>query len=280
MAVLCVSDRVRYMKETVKHYTVRTENPHLSLGGFRAVFLSDMHNCVWHNDADYLVSVISAEEPDIILCGGDMVIGHPACSKDNLEKAGRFIKKLSESYRIYYAFGNHEYRLKIYPEIYKDMYKTYMDQLKASDIVWLDNSAVRLSVNHVPVNICGLSISRKYYRRFDKTELPQDYICNAVGRPDRDAFNILLAHHPKYLGSYFRWGADLILCGHYHGGVMRVGGNKGLISPDPSIFPHNAYGMVQKNKKTAVISAGMGEHTIPLRFNNPREIVVLNIEIW
>ena len=268
------------MKETVKHYTVIAGRQELQAGGFRAVFLSDMHNRIWVGGEDRLVSLIADENPDIVLCGGDMVEGHPSCAEANLKKAGDFIKKLSERYRIYYALGNHEYRLKIYPEVYGEMYKQYREYLKASDIVWLDNGSVETEVNQIPVNICGLSIPRRYYKRFDKTALPSDLIKNSVGSPKRAAFNILMAHHPKYLVSYFRWGADLILCGHYHGGIMRIGENKGLVSPDPSIFPHNAHGCLKKNKQTAVISAGMGEHTIPFRFNNPREIVVLDIEIW
>ena len=268
------------MKEIVKHYTIKIENDRLSAGGFRAVFLSDMHDRLWRNDADYLVSLIKEENPDIVLCGGDMVVGNPSCRRENIEKAGAFLKNLSEYFRIYHAFGNHEYRLKIYPETYGDMYQTYMEYLKDSDIVWLDNAKAEVEVNNVPVSVYGLSIPRRYYRRFKKEALPVQLIKDSVGSPDKARLNILLAHHPKYLGSYFKWGADIILSGHYHGGVMQLKDNKGLISPDPSLFPHIAYGCVQRKGKTAIVSAGMGEHTIPFRIKDPREIVVFDVEIW
>ena len=61
---------------------------------------------------------------------------------------------------------------------------------------------------------------------------------------------------------------------------MQLKDNKGLISPDPSLFPHIAYGCVQRKGKTAIVSAGMGEHTIPFRIKDPREIVVFDVEIW
>ena len=268
------------MKETIKHYTVKIHNTKIGSGGFRAAFLSDMHDRVWRNDVNYLVSVIEDENPDIIFCGGDMVVGHPSYKEENLLKAGSFLKKISERHTVYYAFGNHEYRLKIYPETYGDMYKTYMEYLEDSNIVWLDNDSVKIEVNRVPVSIYGLSIARRYYRRFSRTSLPVQFINNALGRPDKSSVSILLAHHPKYLASYFKWGADIILSGHYHGGVMQLKNNKGLISPDPSVFPHTAYGCIQRNSQTAVISAGMGEHTIPVRINNPREIVIFDAEIW
>ena len=249
-------------------------------GGFRAAFLSDMHDCVWKNDVNYMVSAIENEDPDIILCGGDMIVGHPAYDEKNLLKAGAFLKKLSEWKTVYYALGNHEYRLKIYPETYGEMYKNYTEFLKDSDIVWLDNGSAEAEANRIPLTIYGLSISRKYYRRFAKTGLPVQFINNALGRPESGRVNILLAHHPKYLGSYFKWGADIILSGHYHGGVVQLKNNKGLISPDPSVFPHTAYGCIQRGSQSAIINAGMGEHTIPVRIHNPREIVIFDVEIW
>ena len=43
-----------------------------------------------------------------------------------------------------------------------------------------------------------------------------------MGKPDPEAINILLAHNPKYGRTYFRWGADLILSGHYPWRVCSV----------------------------------------------------------
>ncbi len=268
------------MSESISHYVIKKDSVRLNSGGFRAVFLSDMHNRIWRDDIDYEISMIEAQMPDIILCGGDMIEAKPGLENRNLQNAAFFLRKLSEKYRIYHALGNHEYRMKIYPETYGSMYDEYMEALSGCDIVWLDNESVDIEVNSIPVTLYGLSITRKYYKRFDKVKLPVSFINKAVGEPKKDRFNILLAHHPRYAGAYLNWGADLALCGHYHGGVMRLKGNRGLVSPDPSIFTHTAHGCIEKNGKNVIISAGMGEHTIPFRIRNPREIIVIDTEIW
>ena len=60
---------------------------------------------------------------------------------------------------------------------------------------------------------------------------------------------------------------------------MRIGKNRGLISPDPSFFPYNAHGCFERENRFEIISAGLGEHTIPVRLNNPRELVVAEVFI-
>ena len=93
---------------------------------------------------------------------------------------------------------------------------------------------------------------------------------------DKNVTNILLAHNPKYADSYFEWGADVILSGHVHGGVMRLG-EKAVISPDIQLFPKYGYGKINRGNQTMIVSSGIGEHTIPFRIFNPRELVVIDL---
>ena len=39
---------------------------------------------------------------------------------------------------------------------------------------------------------------------------------------EEDKYNILLAHNPNFIDAYATWGADLILSGHIHGGMVRL----------------------------------------------------------
>ena len=70
----------------------------------------------------------------------------------------------------------------------------------------------------------------------------------------------------------------MTLCGHYHGGVWRFGKHRGLISPDFRLFPR-AHGLFRKDGRNVIISAGLGEHTIPVRIHNPRELVILELSV-
>ena len=263
-------------QQKIVRYHVSLKKKNMVQGRCRIVFLTDMHNCIWHPDNRYLLEKIDAENPDLVLCGGDMLVAHPGVSA---EPAIRFMQELSRRHRVYYALGNHEYRLRLYPETYGDAYDRYMDALAGSDIVFLDNDSVKLELSGMPVHVYGLSIGRKYYRRFSHLKMPVSYIQEKIGAPDARAVNILLAHTPHYLPSYFRWGADLILSGHYHGGVMQLKNGRGLLNPDPAIFPYGTHGSFSHGGRTAVVSAGLGEHTIPVRIRNPRELSVVDVSV-
>lgn len=265
-------------KYGVARYRIRLEKPqlHIAPTGLKIVYLTDLHNCEWGPDNQVLLDLVEAEKPDLVLCGGDMPLAHPGAAPD---VAVHFLRELSERHRVYYGFGNHEYRLRIYPETYGDVYRQYLAALRGCDIVFLDNADTALTVKGIPVRIFGLSIGRKYYRRGTRERMPADYIEKLIGPPDPAAVNLLLAHTPRYLESCFAWGADLTLCGHYHGGVMRLPHGRSLLSPDPGLFPRNARGGFRHGRQAAVVSAGLGEHTVKLRVRNPREIVSIRLLI-
>ena len=167
------------------------------------------------------------------------------------------------------------------PEMIEEFVRTpeYMSLLRDENIIFLDNEKSEIYVNDIKISLYGLTIERKYYKRFSKLKMPKDYINGFLGEPDKDGINILMAHTPKYMKDYMNWGADISLCGHYHGGVMQLGKNRGLVSPDPSFFPYNAHGKFEEDNKIAIISAGLGEHTIPVRVHNPRELVSVDVYI-
>ncbi|MCF0146089.1 MAG: phosphohydrolase, partial [Eubacterium sp.] len=115
-----------------------------------------------------------------------------------------------------------------------------------------------------------------YSRIFTRPMRPS-LLNRAFGGPRTDIPTILLSHHPKTIPAAFEWGSDLTLCGHYHGGILRFGKHSGLVSAEMRPFPRDVYGYFQKDGKHAIISSGCGEHDIPLRICNPREIVAVTI---
>ena len=56
-----------------------------------------------------------------------------------------------------------------------------------------------------------------------------------------------------------------------------LGKKRGAIAPDFRIFPGECGGMHQKNGCAVIVSAGLGDHHMPVRIGNPRELVVLHI---
>lgn len=265
------------MKKTiVSEYQIHISRPEAGRGEFHAVYITDLHNAVWNNDREHLPDIIDHLRPDLILCGGDMLIAHPG---ETVDAALYFMNRMLDIAPVYFGLGNHEFRSRIYPETYGTMYSDFMDPLLSRGMILLDNQRAETNVRGVEVSVCGLSIPRRNYRRFGENPLAVEKVTCLIGSPDPSRLSILLAHNPKYRETYLEWGADLTLCGHYHGGVVGLPKNRGLISPTFELFPSGVRGRIRKEGKTLITSGGLGEHTIPVRIRNPRELVCLKIRV-
>lgn len=239
----------------------------------RFVFLADLHNNCFGKQNEQLLAAIEREAPDFVISAGDMLVAKPGVSMDT---AIDFIKKLSQKYPIYYGNGNHEYRLRIYPERYGDMYERYKKVLDDCGIHHLENESMMLAIGGRNINICGLEINRRYYKRFKKTPMEPSYIADEVGRKPKE-YTILIAHNPAYFAQYAEWGADLTLAGHLHGGVIRLPRFGGVISPQIALFPKYSGGYYRINGKGMLVSRGLGQHSIPVRIFNRAELVVVDL---
>ena len=102
-------------------------------------------------------------------------------------------------------------------------------------------------------------------------------MANKLGNPDRDRYSILLAHNPEHFQAYVSWGADLILSGHVHGGIIRLPFLGGVVSPAMKLFPKYDGGLFSQGNSHMVLSRGLGTHTIPVRINNKAELVVVEL---
>ena len=90
------------------------------------------------------------------------------------------------------------------------------------------------------------------------------------------AFTILLAHRNTKLELYGKAGFDLTICGHAHGGVIRLPWTDGLINPDREWFPTHTSGLYDVAGMHAVVSRGLGSSLIvPRVFNRPHIPVVV-----
>lgn len=257
-------------------YRLSLHKNHMPSGIVRFAYFTDLHNCCHEEEAQVMLSVLEREKPDFVLCGGDVIVARPG---KPVEESVFFMKKVKERYPLYCAMGNHEYRARIYPETYGTMYASFVHPLLEAGVSFLDNDSASFLCHGIPMQVLGLSIDRMYYRRFHHTILPTDELDRIFGAPDQGAVSVLLAHNPLMLQTYLDWKADLTLCGHYHGGIMRFGDHHGLVSPDFRLFPGNAYGLFEENGRHCIVSSGCGEHSIPVRIHNPREIVLVELDV-
>lgn len=246
-------------------------------GEIKLAFLSDLHGLEFGQNNRRLIEKIREFSPDAVLSAGDMLV---RSQPDTLDIAERFLKKLAEEFPVYLSSGNHEYKLLV-SEDYKNMreiYKEYEARLEKANVHILHNNQMELPIKENRISVYGLDIPLCYYDKFFSKKLTEEKIIELLGKRKEEAYCILLAHNPGYGEAYFSWGADLILSGHYHGGVMRLGENTGLISSHFRIFPPFCCGKFQRGEQHMIVSAGLGEHTIPVRIHNPRELICITVK--
>ena len=143
---------------------------------------------------------------------------------------------------------------------------------------YLENTNRTIVLDGNEIEIHGLEIPSDGYRKFQKLTIPEACVENCLGKADASKFQILIAHNPVFMEEYLKWGADLIVSGHLHGGIARIPGWRGVITPQGGLFPKYSGEMTKVGDTTVVVSKGIGIHTIPIRFLNPAEVVVLEIE--
>ena len=235
------------------------------------VVLSDLHNKSYGMKNEKLIKAIDKLAPEAILIAGDILTAKPGKS---YEVALNLMKNLACKYPIYYGMGNHETRLFLYPEVYGDMGKNYEADLNKIHVRFLKNESQECKDN---IRITGLDMKREYYKRFKKNPMDSSYLPNTLGKIKPEKYEILLAHNPDYFEEYADWGADLVLSGHVHGGMMRLPVLGGVVSPAFKLFPKYDGGIFKQGTSTMILSRGLGMHTIPIRIFNPGELISLNI---
>ena len=239
----------------------------------RMVMLSDLHNYRYGRENRELLAAIDAAAPDMVVIAGDMIT---ASKKEKFDHTLRFLKALRDKYPIYYAYGNHEQKIALYKEAYGDMGERFAKGLQEAGIEPLHNAHVALPDRGI--TIYGLELERAYFRRFTRKEMEDAYLEGLLGKRDEACYTVLLAHNPDYFPEYAEWGADLVLAGHVHGGIVRVPFLGGLISPALSLFPKYDGGLYAEGSSQMALGRGIGTHSPKVRVLNPAELLVIELD--
>lgn len=264
-------ERTRIKREP---YDVFSPNLPEEFNGVKVVFLSDLHNARFGKENERLIRAIREEDPDYILVGGDMFVAKPGMTTDI---ASSLLIKLAKEFPVICANGNHEFRMKIYRYIYGAQYDDYVLRLREAGITYLENKTITLERNGASIYLSGLEIGRIYYQRGVVEPMDDSYLELLLGKKKAKNFHILLAHNPVYFPEYADWGADLVLSGHNHGGLIRIPHFGGLISPQLRIFPEYDAGYYEKSGSRMIISRGLGTHTFHIRVHNQPELSVIRL---
>ena len=102
--------------------------------------------------------------------------------------------------------------------------------------------------------------------------------CAVYGASDQPVqtarYHLLCTHHPNAVATERRF--DLTLSGHLHGGQFVFYERQGRLYPGAFLYRWNGLRFDDKDGKTLLISRGV-QDTLPLRWNCPREVLIVDI---
>ncbi|MCR5767712.1 MAG: metallophosphoesterase [Lachnospiraceae bacterium] len=229
---------------------------------FRIVQLSDLHLHEFGERNKELVEWVRRLNPDIITITGDMN-NH---DNDDTHVVTDLCSQLTQITTVYYVMGNHEWadHINRHTSIKKD--------IAATGVIILENSFEEIELNENKIVIGGLVNEVSNYSKYKGPEFMKNFM-------EADGFKLLLVHYPEYfLGTLNDYSIDLAMCGHTHGGIIRIPFVGGLYASDQGFFPELYEGMQKVDGgSNVVVSRGLGGETSFPRINNRPEIVVVDV---
>lgn len=250
---------------TVSEYRIESKILPAGFDGFRIAQISDLHNAEFGKDNEKLLSLLRNAKPDMIVLTGDLI----DCRNLEIPVALSFAEKAAQIAPCYYVTGNHESRIEQLPELLRG--------LTDAGITVLRNEAVPLEYNGDTVTLLGV----------DDPAFRSDYMVGDSGPvltaaleelvEEEMGYTILLSHRPEWFHLYREFGMNLVFSGHAHGGQFRLPGVGGLVAPNQGFFPVYDSGIFTEGDTTMAVSRGLGASIIPLRINNPPELVIAEL---
>jgi hypothetical protein len=238
----------------------------------RFVVISDLHQWCYGKDNHRLIRAVREAKPELILIPGDLVV---STKPQGFSAVRQLLAALTSMAPVYFANGNHESRLEEPESPGYDAYQSLKQEMRDCGVHILNNERETIDLCGDRISIVGLELSLDYYRKGVHTQLTQAALKDCLGQRDTQGYEILLAHNPTYMDTYFDWGADLILSGHYHGGLVCIPGIGSVISPQFELFPRYSFGKFEQDGATALVSRGMGTHTFHIRIFNRSELLIV-----
>ena len=250
----------------LSEFSISSDHLPASFSGFRVAQVSDLHNAEFGENNAKLLQLLSECQPDMIAITGDLI----DANHTDIETALAFANEAVKIAPVYYVSGNHEARC--------SEYDTLKTGLEAAGITVLEDEAVYLERDGKTIVLLGLADPDFSIKGDLFGEVPAMVSTKLNKLMEQEtAYSVLLSHRPELFETYVACGVDLVLSGHAHGGQFRLPFVGGLIAPNQGLFPKYDAGLYTDGNTNMVVSRGLGNSIIPIRFNNRPEIIVIEL---
>ena len=231
--------------------------------GCTIVQLSDLHGASFGEDNAELIAAVAAQDPDLIFLTGDIQDRYRKTPASYTAAIGRAMAGIAPTY---FVTGNHEWA---FPDV-----RELKRSLKDAGVTVLTNEFVALERDGGVIFLAGIDDPNGFADQKSPEALAEEVKAAADG-----GFWMLLAHRNNYFEKqYSGLGADLVISGHGHGGLIRLPFTDGLISVERTLFPSYTAGFYQFNGRDVFVSRGLGNSGPSFRLFNRPQLVTLTLE--
>ena len=246
------------------HFTLSDEKVPEAFAGFKIAHLSDIHD---RNINKALRQPLEDVKPDIIVITGDLIDSR----EPDIEQAVALVESLQEFAPVYFVTGNHE--------AWSGKYKSLEEGLLEAGVTILANDSIELERDTEMIRLLGVEDpSFKVGSNLLNEEAAVVETTIRDLSDGADTFSILLSHRPELFDMYRQNNIDLVLSGHAHGGQFRLPLIGGLIAPDQGLFPEYTAGIYEEEGTRMIVSKGLGNSIIPIRFNNRSDMIFIELQ--
>ena len=247
----------------VQRFTFTSPRLPAGFDGCVIVQLSDLHGALFGEDNRDLLKVVAKNRPDYIFLTGDLLDQYRATPHSYAASLGGALADIAPTY---FVTGNHEWALPDVPGLKR--------ALEVAGVQVLTNEYTVLARDGDNAVLAGIDDPNGYADQKTPEEVAEE-VRAAFDAP----FWMLLAHRNNYFeDEYCRLGADLVISGHGHGGLVRLPFTDGLVSVERTFFPSYTAGFYQAGGADLFVSRGLGNSGRTFRLFNRPQVAVLTLK--
>lgn len=241
---------------TINKYQIFLNELPESFNGYTIAHLTDMHlgALVSESFIKGVVDKTNILKTDMIACTGDYVLAKNTTSE--IDKVWPILSTLTATDGVYSVLGNHDH----WADTKRSLY-------------WLEKSGQNIRHKSVSIHRGNEKITIGGAGDYWEDDLNID---KAFSHSRSDECRILLAHNPDSLDTNFTTKLSFALCGHTHGGQVKIPFYGAPVLPVKN--KRYSSGLISTKQAKMFISRGIGWAIYPVRFNCYPEIAVLELK--
>jgi uncharacterized protein len=245
----------------------------------KIAIISDIHACEPWMPAERVSSIVdlaNSQKPDLTVLLGDFAGSQHFVSRYVAPGAwAEQLARLEAPLGTYAILGNHDWWSAALPTDPPDDGRSIRKALANAGIPLLENGVVALSQKGRPFWLVGLGDQLAHRFGWHMARGIDD-LHGALRQIKDDAPAILLAHEP-FIFPKVPDRVALTLCGHTHGGQVRLPFIGAPFAPSMRGVKPYIYGLYAEGQRQMVVSGGLGTSHLPVRLMCPPEVVCVTL---